>query len=190
MRHPLEAVPHEARRRVLVPLLGATALILAAWLVAVAPMSNERAPLSVSSFGTAWTVERARWMMESWDERARISGAFGIGFDFLQLVVYPATFALACAWVAQSLRTKGRKRLAAACVLVAWGQWLAALCGTIQNAVMMALLLGSSPEGWLKVSYFCTILKLLLLSLGPAFALLGFLVARTGRARHASPASA
>lgn len=182
MVHPFEAVPREWRGRLFVPLLVATALILALWVVTVAPMSNERAPLSVSSFGTAWTVERARGMMESWDERARLSGAFGIGFDFLQLVVYSITFALACAWVAQSLRAAGWNMLATAGALVAWGQFAAVLCGTVQNAVMMALLLGSSPEGWLKVSYFCTILKLLLLFLGPAFALLGSVVStRSGR---------
>lgn len=186
MRHLSVAAPPEARGRVLVSLLVAAALILLAWLITVAPMSNERAPLSVSSFGTAWSVERARWMMESWDGRARLSGAFGIGFDFLNLAVYATAFSLACAWVAQSLRAAGRGWLAAACVLVAWGQWLAVLCGTVQNAVMMALLLGATPEGWLKVSYFCTILKLLLLSLGPAFALLGALI--SARARRVASA--
>lgn len=71
-------------------------------------------------------------------------------------------------------------------MLVAWGQWAAVLCGTVQNAVMMALLLGSAPEGWLKVSYFCTILKLLLLFLGPAVALLGALAStKGGRKAHA-----
>lgn len=53
MRHPFEAVPRESRGHLFVPLLAATVVILAAWIVTVAPMANERAPLSVSSFGTA-----------------------------------------------------------------------------------------------------------------------------------------
>lgn len=112
-------------------------------------------------------------MIESWDERARLSGAFGIGFDFLQLVVYSTTFAMACAWAAQMFRARGRRGLAAAGVLVAWGQWLAVLCGTVQNAVMMALLVGAGGEAWLPASYWCTLLKLALLALGPAYAALG-----------------
>jgi hypothetical protein len=62
-------------------------------------------------------------------------------------------------------------------VLIAWGQRAAVLCDTVQNAVMMSLLLGSGGEGWLKVSFFCTLFKLLLLALGPAYALFGYAAA-------------
>jgi hypothetical protein len=157
-------------------LLAAALLILLAWVLTVAPMSNGRAPLSVSSFGTAWSLARAREMMASWDERARLSGAFGIGFDFLNLAVYSTTVAMACAWVAQSFRAAGRAWLGAAGVLLAWGQWAAVLFGTVQNAVMMSLLLGAGEEPWLHASYWCTILKLALLIIGPAYAALGALV--------------
>ena len=173
MRHPFERVPAGARGRILTPLLAATALIFVTWVLTVAPMSNEQAPLSVSSFGMAGSLARAREMMASWDERARLSGAFGIGFDFLQLLVYPTTFALACAWAAQMFRARGRAALAAAGVLLAWGQCLAALCGTVQNAVMMSLLLGSGSEAWVDVSYWATLVKLILLAAGPAYAALG-----------------
>jgi hypothetical protein len=175
MRHPFESIPRDVRRRLLLPLLAATLLILAVWIVTVSPMSNERAPLSVSSFGMAGSLERAREMMASWDERARLSGVFGIGFDFLQLVVYSTTVAMACAWVAQSFRENGRTGLSSVGVLLAWGQWLAVICGTVQNAVMMSLLLGSGSEAWLGISYWSTLLKLLLLILGPAYALAGWL---------------
>lgn len=97
MRHPFERIPRAVRRRLFLPSLAAALLVLLVWVLTVAPMSNEEAPLSVSSFGTAWSLERAREMMASWDERARLSGAFGIGFDFLNLVVYSTTAAMACA---------------------------------------------------------------------------------------------
>jgi hypothetical protein len=58
---------------------------------------------------------------------------------------------------------------------MAWGQWAAVVFGTVQNAVMMSLLLGGDGEAWLKVSYWCTLLKLILLALGPAYALVGWL---------------
>jgi hypothetical protein len=176
MRHPFESIPRAARTRLFLPLLAAALLILLTWVVAVAPMSNERAPLSVSSFGMAGDLVRAREMIASWDERARLSGAFGIGFDFLNLLVYSTTAAMACAWAAQSFRDAGRRRLSSVGVLLAWGQWAAVVFGTVQNAVMMSLLLGSGGEGWLQVSYWCTLLKLSLLTFGPAYALLGRLI--------------
>lgn len=70
MRHPFERVPRAVRRRLFLPLLAAALLVLLIWVITVAPMSNEVAPLSVSSFGTAWSLERARVMIASWDERA------------------------------------------------------------------------------------------------------------------------
>jgi hypothetical protein len=79
--------------------------------------------------------------------RARLGGAFGIGFDFLNLPVYPAAVAVSCAWVAQPF-----------------------------------LLLGSGAEARPKVSFFCTLLKLALLILGPAYAALGGLaLLKSGR---------
>lgn len=45
--------------RVLAPLLVAAAFILVAWVLIVCPMSNERAPLNVSSCGMAGSVARA-----------------------------------------------------------------------------------------------------------------------------------
>jgi hypothetical protein len=182
MRHPFESIPRAVRPRLFRPLLAAAVLVLVTWVLMVAPMSNERAPLSVSSFGMAWDLARAREMMASWDGRARLSGAFGIGFDFLNLLVYSTTFAMACAWVAQGWREAGRGWLSAAGVLLAWGQWAAVAFGTAQNAVMMSLLLGSGGESWLKVSYWCTLLKLVLLVLGPAYAALGGLaLSKAGR---------
>jgi hypothetical protein len=176
IRHPFERIPSAARRRVFLPTLAAALLILLVWVLTVAPMSTDEAPLSVSSFGTAWSLDRAREMMAPWDERARLSGAFGIGFDFLNLVTYSTAVAMACAWLAQAWREAGRTTLANVWALMAWGQWLAVLCGVVQNAVMMSLLLGSGGESWLKISYWATLLKLALLILGPAFALAGWAV--------------
>ncbi|HEV2802179.1 MAG TPA: hypothetical protein VGW12_17030 [Pyrinomonadaceae bacterium] len=186
MRHPFERIPQGVRRRLFLPALVVTSVIVLTWIISVSPMANERAPLSVSSFGMAGSLARAREMMASWDERTRLSGAFGIGFDFLQLVVYAATVGMACAWVAQSFREGGRTLLSSVGVLLAWGLWLAVLCGTVQNGVMISLLLGSGSESWMRVSYWCTLLKLLLLLLAPAYALVGWLAqyraTPTGRA--------
>ncbi len=176
MQHPFESIPPPVRARLFIPLLIATLLILVIWVVSVSPMSNERAPLSVSSFGMAGSLQSAREMIASWDERARLSGAFGIGFDFLQLIIYPATFSMACAWLAQAFRRAGRRGLSAVGMLLAWGVWLAVIFGTVQNAVMMSLLLGSGSDAWLQVSYWCTLFKLILLIAAPTYALFGWLI--------------
>ncbi|HEV2707797.1 MAG TPA: hypothetical protein VGV59_17895 [Pyrinomonadaceae bacterium] len=68
MTHPFESVPRAVRRRIFLPLLAAALLVLVTWVLTVSPMSNEKAPLSVSSFGMAWDIARAREMMASWDD--------------------------------------------------------------------------------------------------------------------------
>jgi hypothetical protein len=182
MQHPFESIPTSLRARLFLPLLVLALLVLTMWVVTVAPMSNERAPLSVSSFGMAWSLERARAMIASWDEQARLSGAFGIGFDFLNLLTYSTTVAMACAWVAQFYRKSGRAWLVAVGILLAWGQWAAVFSGAVQNAVMMSLLLGSGSEAWLKVSYWATLLKLTLMVTGATYAVLaGLPLLKAGR---------
>ncbi len=55
------------------------------------------------------------------------------------------------------------------------GRWLAVVFGTAQNAVMMSLLLGRGGEAGPQVTYRCTLPKLALLIIGPAYTLLGWL---------------
>lgn len=176
MRHPFENIPSDKRQRIFLPLLVATIIIFTAWVLMVSPMSNEVAPLSVSSFGMAGNLSNAREMIASWNEQARLSGAFGIGFDFFQLAIYSTTFALVCAWIAQMFRRLGLNGLSALGFLIAWGQWLAVLFGTIQNAVMMSLLLDFNvSETWVQISYWATLFKLILLVLGPVYAVFGYI---------------
>ncbi len=48
--------------------------------------------------------------------------------------------------------------------------------GTIQNTVMMSLLVGAQiSESWMDVSFWATLFKLALLVLGPAFSAFGYL---------------
>ena len=173
MQHPFERVPIDKRQRIFLPMLAATVFIFVIWVLTVSPMSNAKAPLSVSSFGMAGSLANAREMIDSWDERARLIGTFGIGFDFLQLVVYSTTFAMACAWLAQKFRSVNRFGLSFWGFSIAWGQWLAVLFGTVQNYVMMSLLLGSGGDIGLKISFWATLFKLILLTLGPVYAAFG-----------------
>lgn len=46
----------------------------------------------------------------------------------------------------------------------------------MQNGVLMSLLLGAGDESWLRVSYWCTLLKLALLIAGLTYALFGWLL--------------
>lgn len=175
MRNPFEQIPTDKRRTIFLPLLVATILIFIVWVLMVIPMSNEKAPLSVSSFGMAGNLSDAREMVASWDETARLSGTLGIGFDFLQLVVYPLTFAMACVWLARMFKERGFSGLSTLGLLIAWGQLLAAVFGTVQNYVMMSVLLGGDSEFGMKVSFWATLFKLIFLFLGPAYAALGYL---------------
>jgi len=105
-----------------------------------------------------------------WDERARRYAGFSLGVDYLFMVAYSTTIALACVWAAGVLGgTAGA--LATVGILLAWGQWLAALCDGGENAALTTMLLGSVREPWPAVAWWCATTKFCLIVAGILYAL-------------------
>jgi len=172
MRHPFEIIPTDRRTQIFLPLLVLTLLLMVAMNVIGEPLVTGAASNGIVSFELAGSVSKARQILDSWDEAARLHAAFSLGLDFLYLVAYSTTIGLACVLAAGVLRRRGWP-LAGAGVPLAWGQWLAALLDVIENVALVSMLFGSVVEPWPQVARWCAIPKFVLILAGLLYALYG-----------------
>jgi hypothetical protein len=154
-----------------------TVLLSAVLLYVDQPLRTDAAPQGIVSFELAGDEATARRIIESWDTRARLYGAFSLGIDYLYLVAYSTTIALACLWAAGvlggALRSAGEP--------LAWGQWVAAFFDASENVGLTVLLLGGVSSPWPAVARWCALPKFVLLTAGILYALAGGLARLSGR---------
>ncbi|MCP4538927.1 MAG: hypothetical protein GY832_17470 [Chloroflexi bacterium] len=117
-------------------------------------------------------ISTAQAILDSWDLQARVHAGFSLGFDFLFLVLYSITIGCACAWVSGGLRDTTWP-LASFGLLLAWGQWLAALLDGIENTGLWITLSNGPSAVWLQIAWWCAALKFTLVFVGLIYAILG-----------------
>jgi len=167
--HPLQAIP-VGRRRYAFPALLVLTLVLTAVLGRVdQPIRTAAAPNGIISYEVAGDTTTAARMIESWDARARCYAAFSLGIDYLYMVAYSTTIALACLWAADVFRAG--TSLGAFGPWLAWGQWLAALCDATENMALTLMLLGSVTAPWPRVAWWSAVPKFVLVEAGLLYAL-------------------
>lgn len=164
--------------------VAVTALTLAVGVtlsVANAPLRTEAAPRGIISFELAGTAERASAIVASWGPRQREAAAFGLGLDFLFLLLYPVAISLAAGLVADRLAPRSL-RAARLGKLLALLVPLAAVLDAIENALLWRTLqLGASTAGTAATAS-AAVLKFALVALGLVYVAGGWLAAgRTPR---------
>ena len=90
----------------------------------VAPLITAAAPYGIISYELAGGVIEAEAILASWDAVGRAHAAFSLGFDFLFMLAYSTTIALACLWAADVLAARSWP-LVSFGVPLTWGAWLA-----------------------------------------------------------------
>ena len=104
------------------------------------------------------SMENSIAILDSWDQNAQKLAAFSLGIDFLFLISYSTTIALACIWAADVLM--GRSALLGALgLLLAWGQWFAAFLDAIENSMLMIILLNASMPLVPETAKWCAVAK-------------------------------
>src|SRR5262245_38781494 len=180
MWHPLAAIPVGRRRRAFVPLLILTLALSTVLIEVDLPIRTPAAPRGIISFELAGDTANAQRMIDSWDARVRQFAAFSLGIDYLYMVAYSTTIALACLWAADRFR-RTLPTLAAVGPWLAWGQWLAALCDAQENVGLTVMLLGGVTEPWPGVAWGCAVVKFILVEAGLVFALAAAVLRLVGR---------
>ena len=176
MQHPFESVPIEKRRTTFVPLFILTLVVMIVMNGVGAALNTGAAPLGIISFELAGDVSTAQAILDSWDSQARIHAAFGLGFDFLFLLLYSTVIGYACAWVSSGLRDTMRS-LALLGLLLAWGQWLAALLDGVENTALWIILTSGPSVPWPQVAWWCAAIKFIIVIFGLIYAMLGGILA-------------
>lgn len=167
--HPLHFLPTSLRKPVFWFSLGLTAACVAVFQVFLDPPLKTPVSSGIVSFELARTPETATSMVDSWNSRARIFAAFGLGFDFLFMPLYAT--ALSAGLLLAAARLKGAWRALAN--LLGWGVYLAIVFDAIENIALFSVLtgeIGSNPQ----IAFWCASIKFGLLLLGLGYALIGW----------------
>lgn len=160
--------------------LFATLVLMAVLNWLSAPLVNPVAPWGLFSWQLAGSAQRTQAILSSWDQRAQLLAAFGLGLDYLFMLAYAVTFNSACRWSAEKL---GR---------AAWGRWigslvfLAALLDALENACLAIGLIGRPVSPYPEIAASSAAVKFALIFLSLGWILLGVVVAVGHKLRMSS----
>jgi hypothetical protein len=111
------------------------------------------APYGIVSFEVAGTPMLAQWILDTWSREVGMNSwvAFGLGVDYLYLVIYGVTFTLVAATIASRLAPIS-PAAAKVARFVAILQIVAPLCDAVENAALMAMLTRAGTDPWAAVA--------------------------------------
>ena len=172
MLHPCEHMIPATQKRWLILLCIVTLLVMGVLNIVDIPLKTPAVPMGIVSFELAGDFTTAQAMVRSWDHNAQIYAGFSLGLDYLFMVLYSTTIALACVMAARRLKLLWRV-IALVGVILAWGQWLAAILDGLENYALFVLLLGLENPLWPVVAWWCATVKFSLVILGIGYSLVG-----------------
>jgi len=170
------AILHVRRKIIFWVLFAFTLVVMVLLNLDGSQITTEAAPSGILSFELAGTPEQAAAIIASWDPRAQLYAAFGLGFDYVFMLAYASTICLACLWARNVLREYGGQPLATAGVVLAVGVWLAAAFDAVENLALGVLLLEAIRSPWPEIARWCATFKFVLVFLGLVYAFLGLVV--------------
>ncbi len=153
-------------------MLAWTLVLFAVFQVLNTPLITSAAPAGIVSHQFAWTPEKAQTILSSWEGRASLFAAFGLGLDYLFMPSYALTVALG-ALLAAGQRSGWLARLG---TWAAYGVFTAAFFDAMENFGQAQQLLNGFVTA--PVTHFvgvCAFIKFTLLLLGFLYGLVGWL---------------
>jgi hypothetical protein len=174
LRHPLAFIPEGRRRSVLLALVSATVVVTLLMRPSGAKLLSPAAPWAIVSLELARTPAEATRIMTSWVQDGALDAAItNVRLDYLFLLAYAPTIALACLLAMRSLER--RPRLASLGPLLGWGALFAAVLDAVENLALFQLLEhpGHAEASWSFVAFACAAPKFLLVALGLLYSAAG-----------------
>jgi len=169
MPHPLEFFPQHLQKPIFYTFFALTLVIFGIFNSLDRPLKTDAAPSGIVSFELGQTVNNAQAIIDSWDAKARLYAAFGIGFDYLFMPVY--ALALSLGLLLASHDKKDGYRILAA--WLGWGAFVAALFDMVENCALWKMLISGVFSPYPELAAFCASTKFMLLIAGLVIALAG-----------------
>ncbi len=171
IQHPLIFVPKKDQSRLFYIFI---ALMLAGYIIFMVldqPLRTNVAPSGVVSFELAGTVENAQAMLNSWNLKALLNNAFGLGFDFLFMPVYSTALSLGIL-LASNRRSGNWIKIGS---FLGWGAYIAVVFDSIENLSLFSILQGSIVVPYPQVAFWCASIKFGLIISGTIYGFLGWI---------------
>ena len=169
MRHPLESVPQELRKRFFYTFLFLTLILFAIFRGLDQPLQTDYAPNGIVSFEFAGSSQNAAHMVLTWSDQALLNASFGLGIDYLFMPVY--ALALAFGTLLAAGRHEGWFRSLGA--VAGYGAFAAALFDAVENYALFRVLSGAFDSSYPSIAAICATIKFLWLVLGLLYAIAG-----------------
>ena len=176
MKHPLEFVPGAARKQLFLIFLFLTLFLFAVFRVLDQPLRTSAAPSGIVSFELARTPDVAEEILSSWSREGKFNAAFGLGLDYLFMLLY--AFALAFGTLLAAGRHLGWLKSLGA--VAGYGAFAAALFDAVENFALFQTLLGAVDTSYPAIAAICATIKFALLIFGLLYALSAWLLPRQG----------
>src|SRR5215207_3031652 len=189
MRHPLESIPREYRKRLFFTFLALTLILFAVFRVLDRPLQTDAAPNGIVSFELAGNPQTVRAITDSWKEMSLllsavagqpdanivnvpyVLAAFGLGIDYLFMPVY--ALALAFGTLLAARRHDGIIHSIGA--LAGYGVFAAALFDAVENYTLLQILIGNPQPSYPSIAAFCAVMEFSLIVFGLIYGLFAWL---------------
>lgn len=190
MKHPLQSVPTEYRKRFFFIFLTLALVLLAVFGVLDVPLQTEAAPKGIVSLELAGTPQTARAITDSWKQVSLllsatadrpnpdivnvpyIFAAFGLGLDYLFMPVY----ALALAFGSLLASQKHTGWMHSLSVMAGYGAFAAVLFDAVENYALFQVLLGRVDSDFPAIAALCATIKFSSIGFGILVALAAWLL--------------
>ena len=172
MSHPLEFISETVQKKIFFTLFALTLGLFGVFAWLDAPLRTPAAPNGIVSFELAATPQKAAAIIESWDARAQLFAAFGLGLDYLFMPAYALTISLGVLMVAR----KHGRIFAKLGGFIGWGALLAGLFDAIENVALWLLLSRTATAFYPPIAAVSATIKFTLIVVGLLLAFVGWLL--------------
>jgi len=188
LKLPFSFLNNEQQKSTLMWLVTVTLVTIIAMQTLSAPLVTKDAPAGIVSFELAGDLQTSNTIIDSWNEQIRIFAGLGLGLDFLFLLLYSTTLALACSIIKYSL-TLRKPIFSMFGTLVIWSALIAGVCDGIENIALIKLLLGSQSQLWPMLANVFAITKFILIAMALIYIVWGSVANRLIGSRKNNNAS-
>ena len=161
MSHPFLSLTSSQHKRLFWLFLALTIIATFVLQIVDGALQTAAAPQGIVSYELAGSAAEAGRILASWDANAQLHAAFSLGFDYLYMLAYTVTLALAALWLADVRQDWMRS----AGIAIAWSMGVAGLADALENYFLWQMLVSGATETAAVIAHWAALVKFALIIL-------------------------